>query len=106
MAEDPAREERRKKLYSNDRSKRARGEDAEPKKEPGPAAEKPEGHADPSAADNAHLDVTKVLGRHGEEREALRVAHEGELRAEHMHRREELRSMNKRHEDEHKGMAA
>lgn len=96
--EGTPREERRKKMYGHDRSKKARGEDA--KKDDGPAPSR-EGHADPAAADKGPLVADEVLGRHGGERDGLRKAHEAERRDEHGRQRDEHRAMNARHETEH-----
>jgi len=93
------REERRRKIYNNDRSKAARGE---PMKDEPPATR--DGHADPATADGKHLMTDDVLGRHAAEREGLRAAHEKEHRDRHNQGRDEHRSMSARHEDEHKGV--
>ena len=98
--EKEPREERRKSVYSHERSKKARGEESERdgKKSEGKAA------AEPRREDNKHLDANEMLGRHAEEREALRKAHEAERRDEHTRQRDEHRAMNARHEEEHDGV--
>jgi hypothetical protein len=96
--EDP-RAERRSKLYNNKRSQAARGGDAEPADGSPKPADKA-GAADPKSADTGHLMSGEVLGRHEEENEGLRKAHEGERRDEHTRQRDEHRTMNTRHKDE------
>lgn len=98
MAEETPREARRKSLYSHDKSKKARGDDA--KKDDGPAPSR-DGHANPASADKGHLMADDVLGRHAEEREGLRKAHEVERRDEHGRQRDEHRALNARHEEEY-----
>lgn len=104
MAEDrkdeSPRAERRRKLYDHDGSKKARGE---PAKDEGASPDRSGGHASPKSADDKHLSADGVLGRHAEEREALRKAHEAERRDEHGRQRDEHRAMNARHETEHEG---
>ena len=92
---NPEREERRKGIYDNARSKRARGED----REEGGERKRDESRAAPKGQSGGEM-----LARHANEREELRKGHEAERRDEHNRQRDEHRSMNARHETEHEGL--
>ena len=93
---NPEREERRKGIYDNARSKTCsrRRPHGKPARTPGGR----EADKKPGAGGEG------VLARHASEREGLRSAHEGERRDEHNRQRDEHRSMNARHEEEHGGV--